>query len=349
VSAMSRLARRRLIFLIGIGTALGALGWLTLAVPPVPVVAVGRGPAVRAVYATGTVEATVMIQVAPRISARLLELRVDEGAVIRPGEVLARLDDAAERAALLEAEVQVQQYEQELERVARLVQRKAVSEDEFDKARSRLDVARATLRGAEARLGWMTLTAPSAGRVIRRDGEVGDMIAVNHPLLWLAEEGPLRITAEVDEEDISQVEVGGRVLIRADAFPGEVFSGSVIQVTPKGDPIARSYRVRTTVPPESPLRIGMTAETNIISREVADALLVPATAVQGTVPRDALSAQAMVWVVAEGRAARREVTIGIRGEEMVEVITGLSEGDLVVVSPGAGLADGQRVRARAAP
>ena len=111
---------------------------------------------------------------------------------------------------------------------------------------------------------------------------MGDFIPVNQPVFYLAKAGvPLRISADVDEEDIPLVKVGQKVLIRSDAFPSRVFTGEVLEITPKGDPVARSYRVRIELPADTALMIGMTAETNIVTAEKQDALLVPASAVSG--------------------------------------------------------------------
>ncbi len=336
----------RLIWAVPLVAVLGlALVWRFSSVS-VGVSSLKRGPAVLAVYATGTVEPTVMVEVAPRVSARLDELLVDEGAEVTKGQVLARLDSAEPKAVLLEARVQEGQFEQELERVVKLVERRAVSQDEVDKARARLDMARAARAAAEARLGYVELTAPSAGRVIKRDGELGELLTTNDVLFWLSGEEPLRITAEVDEEDISQVKTGARVLVRADAFPGEVFEGQVLQITPKGDPIARSYRVRMSIPEESPLRIGMTTETNIIVSERQDALLAPTAAVQGSPKGGSSQGGWFVWVFDQGKVSKRQLKIGSRGDQTTEILEGLTDGEQVVVDKFNKLSEGLSVRAQ---
>ena len=96
----------------------------------------------------------------------------------------------------------------------------------------------------------------------------------------------------MDEEDIPLVQVGQKVLVRADAFPGRVFDAVVKEVTPKGDPVGRSYRVRLGLPDNLPLRIGMTTEANIVVAERNNALLLPAAVVK----------DGAVWKVTDGRA-----------------------------------------------
>ena len=114
----------------------------------------------------------------------------------------------------------------------------------------------------------MTLVAPADGLITRRDGEVGEYVPVGQPIFYLSCCAPLRISVEVDEEDIPRVVIGQKVLIQNDAFLGQVFEGKVSAITPRGDSTARSYRVRVTFNDDHhPMMIGMTAETNIILRE----------------------------------------------------------------------------------
>src|SRR5690606_6324465 len=95
--------------------------------------------------------------------------------------------------------------------------------------------------GASLQVGYRTVTAPAAGRIVKRDAEVGQLVPANQPVLWLSGDDSIRITTSIDEEDVARVKVGQPVLIRADAFPEQVFHGSVASVTPMGDPVARSY------------------------------------------------------------------------------------------------------------
>ena len=188
----------------------------------------------------------------------------------------------------------------------------------------------------EASLSYMTLLAPGDGTVIRRDGEIGELITAGEPVFWLAGQ-KMRVSAEVDEEDIALVEPGQKVLISADAFPGEIFEGTVQSITPKGDPVARSYRVRISLPQDTKLMIGMTAESNIIIRETEDALLLPASVVDaGT-----------VWIVTkDGELARKVVEIGAQDVDMIEILDGVTEDDLVVKIPSPDMKQATNVKTR---
>ena len=302
----------------------------------VTVVNPARGPAVQAVYATGTVEASITIRVAPQVAGRLFELKADEGQAVKAGDVLARLDDSDLRATVSELEARAA-YATQQHSSASARSWKRAGWRRTSSTRPRPSWTRRGRRtGARAScLRFMQLKTPADGTIIRRDGEVGDFIPVNQPVFYLAKAGvPLRVSAEVDEEEIPRVKVGQKVLIRSDAFPSQVFTGEVNEITPKGDPVARSYRVRIELPADTALMIGMTAETNIVTAEKQDALLVPASAVSG----------GSAWVVRDGKLESVPVRIGIKGRDRVEAAAGLSEGDLVVIDPPKGLKAGEAVR-----
>jgi RND family efflux transporter MFP subunit len=291
---------------------------------------------VQAVYATGTVEATVMMPIAARGAARLMELHVDEGSDVKKDQVLARLEDVDLQSTLEQLRAQESFSKKEYERDAAQLKADAIAATTYERAKSDWAMARAAVAKAEADAGFMRLIAPADGRIIRRDGEVGQLIPANQAVFWLSCCAPLRISAEVDEEDIALVKPGQDVLVRADAFPGKIFHGSVQSITPKGDPVARSYRVRITFTDDNPLQIGMTAETNIIIGEHKDALLLPSGAVQ----------KDTIWLVKDGRLAKQPVTAGARGPEQVEIISGIAPDDQVVQNPDTNLQEGRSVHAK---
>ena len=331
--------KRRLPWILLLVVAVAAAGWFgrrQFSPPEVDLVAPTRGMAIDAVYATGNVEPTLEIRIAPRTPGRIVELKVDEGDVVKRGQLLARLDDADLSAASAELEARARYARGQFERSSELRRNALISADALDRARSDLEAAEAALRRARATVAQMQLIAPAAGTVIRRDGEIGEYIAVNTPLFYLAGDGALRISADVDEEDVPRVQPGQRVLIRSDAYPDRTFEGRVSEITPRGDTVARSYRVRIAFAGAAPLPIGMSTETNIVIEERPNALLVPITALAG----DA------VWVYADGRVQRRVLRLGVRAPERVEVLSGLADGDRIVAVPPTSLEDGQRVRAR---
>lgn len=291
------------------------------------------GAAVDAVYATGTVEATVMIPIAPRTSARLTELKVDEGNVVTKDQLLAQLEDDELQHSIKQLKAREEFARKEFERNSVLVKSSSVPKKTYDQSKADFEAAIEATRIAQAQADYLKLISPADGLIIKRDGEIGQMIAANTPVFWLSCCAPLRISAEVDEEDITKIKVGQEVLIRADAFAGKIFHGKIQAITPKGDPIARSYRVRIMFTEDTPLQIGMTAETNIVISEKTDALLVPSSSIN----------KDKVWVISGGVVAEKEVLTGAKGAQQTEIVKGLSTDDLVVLSPDAKTKVGQKV------
>jgi len=314
-------------------------GWRWWAPVAVRTAAVERGPAVRAVYATGTIEPTVMMPIAPRVAGRIKELLVDEGSVVTRGQMLARLDDADLERTVDELTARASFAGEQYRRAQAMFERGLGPAVERDRAQADWQAAEASVARARALREFMWLTAPADGLILRRDGEVGQLIPVNQPVFYLSCCEGLRISASVDEEDIAQVKPGQHVLVRADAFPDRTFEAKVGEITPMGDPVTRTYRVRMTLPQDVPLRIGMTADTNIVIERREDALLVPATAVS----------EGVVWTVRDGRAHRTPVRTGIQGTLRTEILDGLAEGDTVIALPPEKLADGARVRVQMPP
>ena len=315
----------------------GAAWWLDGPIT-VSVVAPTRGPAVDAIYATGTVEPTVMLPIAPRVAGRVVALNYDEGSEVRKGQVLARLDDADLASTVDELEARARYAKSQHERAENMVRQNFMAQAEADRTRADLEAALAALKRARSQRDFMVLTTPADGLIIRRDGEVGQYIPAGQPVFYLSCCAPLRVTAEVDEEDIARVHVGQKVLMHADALPGKQLEGTVSEITPKGDPVARSYRVRVKLAEPNGVKVGMTADANLIVAERQNALLVPSTAVH----------DGALWLVNEGRLHRHLVRIGVSGAGHTEVIEGLAPDALVVDSPGPELREGRTVRLRPA-
>lgn len=331
--------RKRLLPALVLTTLLAAgaagLWWWRMGPLTVAVTRPERGDAVDAIYATGSVEPTVMLPIAPRVGGRLAQRLVDEGAQVRKGQVLARLDDADLTSTVEEQNARVDYARSQHARISALAARGFISAGEGERARTDLAAAEASLRRAQAQRDYMALTSPADGVIIRRDGEVGQYVAPGQQVFVLACCAPLRVSADIDEEDINRVHVGQAVLLKADAIAGQVFDGVVSEVTPKGDPVARSYRVRIGLPAPGALQIGMTVDGNLIVARHEKALLLPATAVHDET----------VWLIEHGQLQQRKVSTGIRTSRQVEIIKGLEGSEQVVLHPDASLQPGRAARA----
>lgn len=316
--------------------ALIALGMFvyTRLQPAVTVTKPVRGPAVEAVYATGVVEPVNFAKVAPVAASRIVAILAKDGDKVKMGALLARLDDREARGSMASLEARRDFLRNERKRQEALFKKGFISSQALDRADSDLKQAEALIAAARKSLAETALTSPMDGVVLRQDGEPGEMVAAGQVLFWVGRPDELRITADVDEEDIPRVAPEQTALIKADAFPDAVLRGAVREITPKGDPINKNYRVRIALPKDTPLKTGMTTEVNIVVAERQGALLIPSTALSN----------GHVWVVADGKAYRTQVKTGAIGHKLTEIRDGLADNAWVVIAPPAGLKPGKGVR-----
>jgi RND family efflux transporter MFP subunit len=327
---------RRLGALLVAAVAAGIAYWVFLGRgPEVDVVRPTRGPVVAAVYATGSVEPVTWARLGPTVRGRIVSYPVREGSHVEAGDLIAQLDDSEQRAAVLKMEAELDFRRRTLRRIEPLGRRDFATAANVEQAQSALAQGEADLDVMRKRLADLALHAPFAGTVIRKDFEVGDLPGPDDTLVWLAGPGGLWITAEVDEEDLPRIHVGQETLIKADAFPGQVFRATLDVITPKGDPVEKSYRVRVRLPEDTVLKVGMTVEINVVNDKRDDALLVPATAL----------VDGALWTVRDGHARRVTVEPGVRGTDRVEIKSGIADDEQIILVPPKTLAEGQRVRA----
>lgn len=337
-AAQATVARRpsasKLVIAAIVIAALGGAAWWLSRGPAITVVRVTRGAAAEIVYATGAVEPETWSRSTPLVRGRIIERCRCEGRTVKKGDLLARLDDKEALATLNDLRALEEFQRREFDRQSQLLARGVATSQAYQRAESDLARIQAQIAAQAQRLEYFKLVAPMDGTVLKEDGEVGDMVDPGTILYRIGLERPLWVVADVNEEDIPRVQVGQKALLRTDAFAGQVLPGFVKQITPAGDPVSKTFRVRIGLPDDTPLRVGMSVEANIVSREKPDVLLVPANAV---VDNNLLT-------IENDRARRRKVEIGIRGTGFVEIVSGVSEGELVASPATTNIKNDARVR-----
>lgn len=324
-----------LVWLAILSAAGGAGVWWLQRPVEVEVVRPLRGTAAEIVYGTGAVEPYHWAKVTSLIRERIVELCDCEGRSVAKGAVLARLDDREQQAQLRDLRAREEFARRELARQTDLIGRDVTTRQALERATSDLRQIQAQIAVQQERLADYVILSPMDGIVLRRDGELGEAAEAGQILFRVGVPKPLQVVAEVNEEDIPKVAAGQAVLFRTDAFPDRRLEGRLREITPMGDAVAKTYRVRIDLPDDTPLMVGMSVEANIVTREKPGALLVPVIAIR----------DGAVLVIEDDRVRRRPVTAGIRGSRMVEVIEGIGEGDRLAIAPEGGIADGARIRA----
>lgn len=356
---------------------------MKLAATPVVAHVVQRTDVAAEVLGTGTLEARVKTTISPRIQERLLEVLVDQGDAVRAGQLLARLDDGelkrqvevaeaglasakatADRVRVDEARALAveRQAQQDHKRVTDLLQTQVSSAAEMDKAVEQLRVAESDLLRAQAatveaqqqintaeknlayqqeRLAFTRILSPYDGLVTRRDRDPGGVVVPGSSILQIISTNELWVSAWVDETAATGLRTGqvARVVFRSAATEG--FPGTVARLGRETDRETREFLVDVRVK-ELPLNwtIGQRAEVFIESGRKSGVLTVPPRFLQW---RDGKPG---VFVAENGKATWRELTLGLRGRERVEISQGLAAGETVLAPADAkqpALKPGQRV------
>lgn len=279
----------------------------------------------RRVEAVGTTRARQAVEVVPLASGRIEALLFEAGAVVPAGHVLARLDDDIERADLAEAEALLREQELALDRARTLKTSSAVSQATIDQLEAAVATARARVDRAARRLADRRIEAPFAGRVGLRKVDVGARVDDDTVIVTLDDLAEIEIAFELPEHLFGRVAIGQPVLATSAAFGDRTFDGMVRRVDTRIDPVARSFAVRAALPnPALELPAGMFMHLVLVV-ERRTALVVPEAAV--VVEGDARA----LFVVEAGRAVRRAVELGQREPGLVEVRSGVHEGEAVIV------------------
>ena len=216
---------------------------------------------------------------------------------------------------------------------------------EVAQAQAQLALAQAATVAAQARLAQATLVAPADARVLVREVEPGQIVQPGKALLSLALAGPTQLVAQVDERFLEQLQLGQPAWVVADAFAGQRFAARVLSIAPAVDAQRGAIEVKFSIE-QAPafLREDMTLSVEVETARRERTLVLSQAALRGPAGGD----QASVLVLQDGRAQVRNVRLGLRTLDAVEVLDGLKEGD-TVLRGNATLQDGQRVRARTVP
>lgn len=214
-------------------------------------------------------------------------------------------------------------------------------ERDIEAARLQVDQSRAALDQARLRLEQATLAAPMGGTVTALNVRPGEMAGAGQPVVVLSDLAVLEVEINLDETDVAQVAIGQEARVSVDAFPGVELTGEVTYIAPAAQTQAGVVLYPATIrltPGELPIRVGMTADVEIVSASREDALIVPLRAIHTEGER------AYVYRLVGGQTERVEVALGLVTDVEAEITGGLVEGDVVVVA--AGPAQGSTVETR---
>ncbi len=303
-------------------------------------------------FYTGLIEAWKEINITPDVAGKIVAIHVEEGDRVRKEQLLAELDTRAIRlqldqtkAGMAVAEANHNDAKRNMDRMERLSQEKAVSEQQaekiklaFDAAEAQLQQAKAALNLANYQLDVSLMKAPFNGIIAERSAEVGDMI---NPMmggagvLTLVDFYRVKIGVDVSHKDIVRITKGQPALLKVSVFPDEIFNGQVSVVNLAANVLTRKFRVEIRVNnPDLVLRPNTFGEV-MFEVEIHENVV--------AVPQKAVVDNKFVFVAKGDKAEKRDVVLGIQNAEMVEIVSGLVEGDLVIVEGNYSMDDGTRI------
>jgi len=307
---------------------------------PVEAASARADTVVDAVLATGQIEALQSIELRPDVEGRLVQLLVREGTPVAQGTPLFKIDDAEIRAQVDQIEAERDLARQSLARTRDLLAQKASSQAELERSEATMRSNEAQLQRLKVRLERTTVRAPFSGVMGQRFVSLGDYVTSDTRLAALQTVSPQRASFQVPERYAEQVNVGQDVTFRVAALPGREFTGKVDFVDPIIQLPGRTIMVKARVPnPRRELQAGMFIEARLATAVRQNAVVIPEDAV---LP---LQGSNFVWVIADGKATRRQVDLGVRTPGFVEVKSGVERNETVVVGGQERLAEGAPVNA----
>ncbi len=346
--ALARGFKPLVLLVVLISTALGSTPLLAQRGgprPPTPVIVFETQmvPYSDRIEALGTLRANETVQLTAPVADTITAIHFDDGQRLEAGHVLVEMTNAEEQALLAEARSTVDESRAQFERARDLAERGSATRSTLDQRRREYDTARARLRATESRLQDRLIIAPYDGVVGLRSVSVGTYVSPGQVITTLYSDDVMKLDFSVPEVHLSAIQIGQIIHAKAQAFPGQIFEGTVASIDAAIDPITRSIQVRALIPNDDRLLRPGLLMTVELERNARQAIAIP----EGAVIVEARDR--FVWVVdAEGTSAeRRAVRLGTRRVGEVEILEGLEVGERIVTHGGANLRPGSEVRIRA--
>lgn len=323
---------------------------MTTALPTVKVAQPSMATIDKTLRLPGDIEAIEQAKLYAHVGGYLKKIFVDEGDTVEKGELLATIDapDIVQEYNRDKADAKLK--DETRERYKQLLAGKVVSQEEYDTIDADAQEAEARLQNAQANMDYTQIRAPFSGSIARRFLYPGDLISAatksedEPPIFELVNEQTVRISIMVPQNEVANIGLGHPVDITVDAYPDEVFHGAISRIDALLDEDTKTQRVLIDIKnPEHKLRVGMFANVALHTQHADNAMTVPLDAVLGG------SSSPYVMVVENGVARKRPVRTGLSDQTKVQIVSGLSATDSVIVTNGSSIADGASVNAVAGP
>ncbi len=318
---------------------------------PVKVEKVKREAIDSFILTTTTLEAQREVQVISKASGLVTHLLVEEGDKIVEGQLLAQLDKREIELDMIQEQMILLDAQKNFKRSEEMYRKKLISDQQYESDKYSVDRAYAQLGVAKLKLGYTDITSPISGIITMRNVDVGANVNTNQHLFSVADFDTLLAKIHIPERDIGKVSTGQKAKIDLEALPEREFIGKVTMVSPVVDAHSGTVKITVEIPnsqrlhgTENPLKPGMFASINIITETHRDALVIPKRALNLETDEDNVFVFESDTTTANGIARQVRISPGFADGERIEVLNGLSEGDLVITAGHEGLKTGTNVR-----
>ena len=294
---------------------------------PAEVIKVQPETLYRTINSIGNLKANQSVVLSPEVSGRIKAIGFEDGTQVDKQDTLFQLDNSTQKALLNEARARVKLSNTEYKRMKKLFKQKVASETDLDSAAANVSINQSQAEYAKAQLDKLTIKAPFKGMIGLHDLGVGDYVNAGQDLVRLVELNTLKFDFALPETYLSQVKLGQNIIISTPAFPGKTYQGVVSAIAPALNEETRSLMVRAVIQNASlELRPGLFANVILEVSKNDNAILVPE---QALIPQ---GQQYHVMKVVEGKVVQVPVTIGQRRKAEVELVSGVSAGDVVIIA-----------------
>jgi len=322
---------------------------------PVKVTAVVKGNITSYACVSGTTQPFQQAKVGSKVEGIIKEILADEGTAVKKDQVLLRLEPSdfnlaidQARAALQQAEHDFDKQANDWKRISALYDRRVIDKHRYDSmqatyeiSKARVEENRATLGLAQRKYEDSVVRAPFDGVITTKmmhEGEVSSLWAYKWEALEIMDISKIKLECDISEKLKAQLREGMEAEIKIDAFPNETFTGQIATVNPMIEPGQRTFRVKIIIPnPDRKLTAGMFARVRIALSHKNHVLVIPGNEILER--PDGY----FIFVIKDGAAEQRQISIGDREEKMAEVKEGLKEGELVVTEGSQRLQNGYKV------
>jgi membrane fusion protein (multidrug efflux system) len=289
------------------------------------------------IQALGTAKANESVEIKPRISSVVTRVAFEEGELVREGDLLVELENSEILAGLAVAEASLSESRSIYNRSKSLIDTQAISASNLETLQAAMQVDMAEVEAAKARLAHTTIRAPFKGRVGLRRVSPGGFVDTSTVITTLDDTDTIKLDFSIPETFLTVVSERMDIEATSLVYPDRIFRGRVASVDTRLDPVARSVQVRAVLPnSDGALKPGMFLTVDL-QRDRGEVLVAPEESI---VPE---GDQQFVFLVQDGVVKKQAVMLGRRVPGSVEIVAGLSPGDMIVTEGTHKVRDGSRV------